>query len=639
MDNQERDIGGVGRRLLTFAGLVMIVAIPAVLTATAQASTDDQGVPLSGMRVAPFGPCGDDAFAHTLSDGTTLCTHGPDPAPEGMDVASTANPPMMAASANTPCIGDGTSGKRVQLLYVRASDKPDNYAAFAAAADSYASGMNEIINGSAAQTGGERHIRFKMNPDCSLDTDHVVIAPADDDTFWATVNAVEAQGYSAATMKYVMFVEANIYCGLGTWWGDDDPSQSNLSNTTVGYGRVDKGCWSATVAAHELVHTLGGVQSSSPNASGLGHCTDESDLMCYADGAGLPIQMLCTGPGYEGRLDCNSDDYFDTDPEPGSYLATHWNVANSSWLSAEGESTDPPAKPTGVVVAPASSPTRCTTAGSCTVTVAWNQSAGANSYTVTSNAGQVAQSSSTSASFTAPAGSSIWVKVTAHNTHGSSPASATVNYTLVAPLKGWVAWSNGHVDTLGGSNHLGDAGGLGGSPVVAGAALPAGGGYWLVHSDGTVRAYGDAGHHGDMSGIPLQGAIAAMAATPAGEGYWLMGTDGGIFSFGDATFRGSMGGQPLNSPVRSITASADGNGYWLVGGDGGIFAFDVPFHGSLPGAGSDDEGVRIRADAGGASYMILTPGGEVYHFKNGKLLAVHVLEPQVFAKAVDLFLV
>lgn len=26
-------------------------------------------------------------------------------------------------------------------------------------------------------------------------------------------------------------------------------------------------------------------------------------------------------------------------------------------------------------------------------------------------------------------------------------------------------------------------------------------------------------------------------------------------------------------------------GYWLVAADGGIFAFDVPYFGSLPGAG------------------------------------------------------
>jgi hypothetical protein len=97
------------------------------------------------------------------------------------------------------------------------------------------------------------------------------------------------------------------------------------------------------VALHEVTHNLGGVQLSSPNSSGAGHCNDEYDLMCYEDGGpgSLFVDPNCDGdisapsdPYGDGQeaWDCNKDDYFNTNPAPGSYLATHWNIADSAFL-------------------------------------------------------------------------------------------------------------------------------------------------------------------------------------------------------------------------------------------------------------------------------------------------------------------
>ncbi|ROT31861.1 peptidoglycan-binding protein [Micromonospora sp. HM5-17] len=57
--------------------------------------------------------------------------------------------------------------------------------------------------------------------------------------------------------------------------------------------------------------------------------------MCYDDG-GIPnppgdlVKSCPTAP--ENQVDCNHDDYFSTRPTAGSWLASHWNVANSQFL-------------------------------------------------------------------------------------------------------------------------------------------------------------------------------------------------------------------------------------------------------------------------------------------------------------------
>jgi hypothetical protein len=89
------------------------------------------------------------------------------------------------------------------------------------------------------------------------------------------------------------------------------------------------------VAAHEVMHNLGGVQLSAPNASGGFHCIDEFDVMCYSNaGSGLPQMRIDCGESGRNttRFDCGHNDYFHTNPAPGSYLANYWNPTNNRFL-------------------------------------------------------------------------------------------------------------------------------------------------------------------------------------------------------------------------------------------------------------------------------------------------------------------
>jgi hypothetical protein len=54
--------------------------------------------------------------------------------------------------------------------------------------------------------------------------------------------------------------------------------------------------------------------------------------MCYQDAPLTRLQDVCPPEG-NALLDCNGDDYFHPSPAAGTYLATHWNVARSSFLA------------------------------------------------------------------------------------------------------------------------------------------------------------------------------------------------------------------------------------------------------------------------------------------------------------------
>ena len=116
-------------------------------------------------------------------------------------------------------------------------------------------------------------------------------------TFGATINAVQALGYSEPDPEVPDVDRRDVLCGIASMYNDDRDTQANKNNGSYAqYARIDAVAGAGrrrpghSVEAHELVHTLGGVQGRD-NHSAAGHCSDESDTMCYKDGAATMVQV------------------------------------------------------------------------------------------------------------------------------------------------------------------------------------------------------------------------------------------------------------------------------------------------------------------------------------------------------------
>jgi hypothetical protein len=350
---------------------------PPKLSLTAlPADTPAKGLIYEGLRPAKSDSlC---AGAYALDEET--CTYGPDVAPAGLkvdtDVAPVAakSPPLVAPSReidaaptdaeivrdeggsaltadapavipdpapgqadfvlgahNVACESDGHDGKRVQVLYLHQFGTVSRYTDFLGSIRTWATGVDDIFDASAGETGGSRHVRFVTTPQCQVDVDEVQIPVGGLDSFTGTIAALRKLGYNRTDRKYLMFTDANVYCGIASYVNDRRAGLGNRNNGGPSYGRVDAGCWSSTMAAHELAHELGAVLTGTPNSSGAGGCTDGYDLLCAPDRSGKAVRTVCPR-SHANRLDCGHDDYFSTNPRPGSYLTKNWNVATSEFL-------------------------------------------------------------------------------------------------------------------------------------------------------------------------------------------------------------------------------------------------------------------------------------------------------------------
>ena len=255
------------------------------------------------------------------------------------------------------------TGPQFKLIYAYASDQPDR---FAALQDKLQASVSLLTRYMAGQSGGAKTVRFDLGTSCGPEyVDIQTVALPNPQSYYIVSGAPNFTRLDADVRGVVgqdpssrrnLLVYADALRGTDGVSGSgqrytipgvaDVPDASNPHNAgnlvSVAWGTASLPTGAYVQPAtlmHELSHNLGAVQASAPHTTDPtdgGHCTDEQDLMCYADGG--PVNTLTytcdyrSGQTIDETYDCGRDDYFDPAPAPGSYLDTHWNVYNSEHL-------------------------------------------------------------------------------------------------------------------------------------------------------------------------------------------------------------------------------------------------------------------------------------------------------------------
>ncbi|HSX52887.1 MAG TPA: hypothetical protein VLF90_00750 [Patescibacteria group bacterium] len=320
-------------------------------------------------------------------NGKPVCTHGPDPAPDGIDVTKvtvnerltqlaqvpqTVTTPEQLASENVsnlaldrnsgfftnqfpisalPC----TSGKyRIQLVLItHNSDNSTVIPQFRVTAQRL---QSQLMYSSTHSGPGstQRWFRFVTDSTCHAAVSTVIVPTSISlATAQGVITYLGNHGYSGTYTKYLVWDSAGDadFCAAANTYNDSQPiALKNQANLQTGYGVIAAPCWSSTAELHEMGHFLGAVSDNAPHSSGGTHCLDEHDEMCYNDGGYCLISAISVPCGVNGKavyvaanctdlslqwlLDCNKNDYFNTSTSISTtnYLYNHWNIAHSPYL-------------------------------------------------------------------------------------------------------------------------------------------------------------------------------------------------------------------------------------------------------------------------------------------------------------------
>jgi hypothetical protein len=253
------------RRLARIAGAAVLAA---AMTAPVLPATRPQPRPHGNDTPPPGVSLYHRPTLTELNARTTL--DSPSPRLRGLAAirqATTATGGPTTAAAEVPCIGDGTLGNRIQMIYARGLLAPDRYHSLLPYFRQWAAEFDQATWLSAAETGGGRHLRFVTDDDCQLDVARALLTPAAEASFDLMRTDLQALGHNRTDRKYLVWVDAATgICGLGEVYDDQRPTASNWNNTGPLYTRVDAPCWHYA-ELHEIFHTLGAVQPTPPTTA------------------------------------------------------------------------------------------------------------------------------------------------------------------------------------------------------------------------------------------------------------------------------------------------------------------------------------------------------------------------------------
>lgn len=329
--------------LMIGLGSVALSAAPAAGHEPAQALVDEPARALADAEVADAlgGSAGtvtrlaNGLYEVELRTGPPLTTHGVD--------GPAASRPLTDAGGRAPRCANSL---HQHVFYGRPAGSPDRLASARPVIEDALWRMNAELNRAAVESGG-KHADYRVR--CDADGRVLVSSFVNrgGPSFAEVVDAARRAGATDPGADYTIFYDDATPegCGVASYTSDERPSADNRNNSGGGYAVAYSDCWDAATVMHENGHNQGAVQHDSPHSTGDGgHCTDEADVMCYSDGGSHDTGTIRRCDGGE-RFDCGYDDYFDTAPEPGEYLETHWNLGSAANRFVEFSPSVPGSEP------------------------------------------------------------------------------------------------------------------------------------------------------------------------------------------------------------------------------------------------------------------------------------------------------